>query len=106
MKPCLFCSKLEHKTDGEYVCGSCVQLLLCADQEDLKRAYDLALKMDYKRKAFAIESFLIPEDKAYEQRKPATKIRRDFNRIRIARPARNKKERIGRTQAEAEVAVL
>ena len=97
---CLFCSKQEKNyrsvTGIDFICGSCVQLLLDAGQDDLKRAHVKAVKKGYLGKVKAIESFLIPEG-TNEQRKPKTKkCGRYSNRIRITRITGNQKERIKR----------
>jgi hypothetical protein len=98
---CLFCNGLEIKykpeTGIDFICSRCVQMLLAADQEELKRAYDKAIDKGYTNKASAIESFLIPEDKIDGQRKPAKKRRRHIDRERIVRTVRDKEKRIGRT---------
>ena len=103
---CLFCNGLEIKykpeTGIDFICSRCVQMLLAADQEELKRAYDKAIDKGYTNKASAIESFLIPEDKIDGQRKPATKKRRRHsNRKRIDRTVRDKEKRIGRSEIPA-----
>ena len=59
---CLFCNGQERnykpEADKDFICGSCVQLFLRADSEDLKRAHAKALSKGYPNKARAIESFL------------------------------------------------
>ncbi len=98
MEACLFCCQLEYKTDADYIYGSCVQLLINADQVDLKRAYNKAIEKGYSNKARAIESFLIPKENFNGQRKPVSKKRgRHTDRKGIVRTVRNKKERIGRS---------
>ena len=59
MEVCLFFSQPE-PTPGykpgkniEFTCSRCVQLLLRADQDDLKRAYAKAIKHGYENKAKA-----------------------------------------------------
>jgi hypothetical protein len=105
---CLFCydPEPEYKLGTRYkplagfgfVCSWCVQLLLAADQQDLKRAHAKAIQKGFTNKASAIESFLIPEDKIDGQRKPAKKRRRNFDRKRIVRTVRDKAKRIGRSK--------
>jgi len=97
---CLFCNRTEknYKTgpDVDFICGTCVQLLLWADHEDLKKAHAKALALGYLRKVSAIETFLKPEGHD-EQRKPESKLdRRHFHRRGSLKAIRNKKERIGR----------
>ena len=107
---CLFCNVPEpnYKPQAkiDFICSQCVQMLIGADQEDLKKAHTKAIDKGYPNKASAIESFLIPEG-LYGQRKPATKNRgRHINRKRIVRVIGDKKKRIGRTAIPAEVPVL
>ncbi|MFH2061063.1 MAG: hypothetical protein ABIJ59_19525 [Pseudomonadota bacterium] len=61
---CLFCSKPEktYAPKDDFICSSCVQMLLVADQEELKRAHALAFEKGYPNKAWAIESFLEEEE--------------------------------------------
>jgi hypothetical protein len=97
---CLFCNGKEKNyrpvAGIDFICGSCVQLLLGADQDDLKRAHAKAVKKGYTNKARAIESFIIPEE-TNEQRKPKSKkYRRHFNGKRVNRVIGNQKERIKR----------
>ena len=107
MEPCLLCGKSEYKTDNDYICSSCVHVMLDANQEDLKRAYNNAIEKSYMNKATAIESFLIPEDKPNEQRKPGSKKRRRYlNRKGTVRSVVNKKERIKRSQVQTPAPVL
>ena len=99
---CQFCGFPEpaHRPslDKEFICSGCVQLLLSADQTELKRAYSKAIEKGYPNKARAIESFLTPEEKINEQRKPFTKKRRrHIDRKRIVRTIGNKEKRIGRS---------
>jgi hypothetical protein len=96
LETCLFCNRngrYNRNPGTEYICGRCVQLLLDAGQDDLKRAYALAIEKGIDRKAKAMESFLIPEEHN-EQRKPKSKFRLNINRKRSFRSVRDKKERI------------
>jgi hypothetical protein len=107
---CLLCNGTDKsykpEPDKDFICGSCVQLLLRADQDDLKQAYAKAIEKGYINKARAIESFL-PNGGNYEQRKPKSKKRRRHsNRTRIDRVARSKKERIKRSEVSTPIAVL
>jgi hypothetical protein len=100
METCLFCNGIEKNykpgPDVEFICGTCVQLFLQADKDDLKRAYKKALDLGYLRKAKAIETFLTPGG-INEQRKPESKKRgRYSNRAGIIKSVRNQKERIKR----------
>ena len=94
METCLFCNGTEKNykpgPDVEFICGTCVQLLLRADKEDLKRAYKKALDLGYSRKARAIETFLT-EEKTIDRK--TKKSKRDMERerpLRTVRPARHK----------------
>ena len=96
---CLFCNKPEKNympvAGNDFICGSCVQLLSDAEQDDLKRAHSKAIKKGYLNKASAIESFIIPEEK--DGKRPKTKKRgRYSHRKRINRTLGNQKERIKR----------
>ena len=90
---CLFCNETEknYKPDPhiDFTCGTCVQLLLRADQADIKKAHKKALDQGYLRKVSALESFIIPED--INAKRPTKSIKRDFNRERTAQPIRVKK---------------
>jgi hypothetical protein len=102
---CLFCKNPEPnykpQTENDFTCSLCVQMLLAADQEDLKKAHGTAIDKGYLNKARAIESFLIPEG-LNESRKPVTKKRgRHSNRKGVDRAFRDKKKRIGRTAIPA-----
>jgi len=98
---CLFCNSQEpnYKPDPgiDFICSQCVQLLLGADQGDLKRAYAKAIEKGYKNKAKAIESFL--EDGVNNDHRIKTrKYERHSNRARIVRPVRHQKKRIERVE--------
>jgi hypothetical protein len=93
MNLCLFCNGAEgnYKPDKhvDFTCGDCVQLLLRADQADLKKAYKKALDQGYLRKASALESFIIPEE--IHAKRSIKSIKRNLDSTRTARPVRNKK---------------
>jgi len=99
---CLFCQnpdrcrKRHYKPDKgvEFICSGCVQHLLNANQEYLKRILELAKENGDRGKVSAIKSFLIPEGQDHEQRKPKSKFRININRKRSLRSVRNKEERI------------
>jgi hypothetical protein len=89
---CLFCQgpdrgrKRPYKPEGaEFICSACVQTLINADQDYLKRILALAQEHGDKGKIIAIESFIIPEGHN-EQIKPKPKFR--------IRQKRRKKERL------------
>jgi hypothetical protein len=90
---CLFCHGSDRGGKGlyqpekgiEFICSACVQTLLNADQDYLKRILALAKEHGDKGKALAIESFLIPEGQNYEQRKPKPKFRIHTNRKRATK---------------------
>ena len=90
---CLFCNssdkKYKSESDKDFICSRCVQLLISADQEELKRAYSKAIEKGYPNKVRAIESFLIPEEISVRETKIA---KRDMVRKRFmptVRPSRN-----------------
>ena len=62
MEACLFCGSIKEagRVDKgcDFICGSCVALLLQAKQDDLQRAYDKCIRMNLHGKARAIETFL------------------------------------------------
>lgn len=98
IESCLLCNCPEKNykppPNTDYVCGMCVQLLLQADKDDLKRAYTKAIKKGLERKALAIEIFLNDEG-TNEQRKPDTKKHgRCFDRTRGTRSFRNREKRL------------
>jgi len=91
---CLFCygpePKYKPETGIDFICSWCVQMLLEADQEDLKRAYSEAIERGKTREANAITSFLI-EREVSNDRETKT-IRRNLVRerpMREVRPSRN-----------------
>jgi len=93
MNVCLFCNKPEKNykpgKDIDFICSSCVLILANAEQEDLKKGYQKALNEGYLRKASALESFIIPEEK-YGKRSTKS-VKRNINRERAARSIRNQK---------------
>ena len=92
---CLFCNKPKKNyrpsPDTDYICGTCVQLLLNSDQQELERAYAKAKALGYNRKAMAIESFLNKGNEDGKQTKPETgKHRRHLDRRGIVKAIGNK----------------
>ncbi len=83
MEECLFCDRDNHKPgkNCDYVCGSCVQLLLSGTQDDLGRSYKKATDLGLKRKAFAIRMFI-------EERYETKKSKRNMVRARPKRAIR------------------
>ena len=59
---CLFCNNPEKgyvpPPEVDFICGSCVQLLLIADKDELQAAHARALEKGCLGNAKAIESFL------------------------------------------------
>ena len=90
---CLFCKGLESKYkpiyDNEIICSQCVQILLAADQQDLKRAHAKSIEKGIIDKAKAIESFLTEDE--IEQRKPTRYNQRIADRKGTAGAIRDKK---------------
>jgi hypothetical protein len=66
-----------------------VQLLLSADQEDLRKAYTKAIKKGFTHKVRAIESFLIPEEKNVRKTKKSKRNLVRKRTLRKTRPARD-----------------
>ena len=91
---CLFCNKTEKNyklsPDVEFICGTCVQLFLLADKEDLKRAYKKALELGCPRKAKAIETFLMEETIVDRKTKKSKRNMERKRPMRTVRPARHK----------------
>ena len=58
METCLLCSEFKHKTGNDFICSSCVSLLLAAGQGDLQNAHAKAVEKGFKDKASAIGMFL------------------------------------------------
>jgi len=88
---CLFCNgtdrSYKHDPGKEFICGSCVQLMLMADQGDRKRAHTKAVIFGYPRKARAIESFL-EEEETYGKTKRAESNLVRKRAVRKIRPTR------------------
>ena len=61
---CLFCSCQEknYKPDKDFICSRCVQLLLSAEQSELKRALAKAEEMGFENKVLALQSFIIEDE--------------------------------------------
>jgi len=98
---CLFCHKEEGynyrpEKEIEFVCSRCVQILLRAEQDDLKRAYAKALKHGYESKAKPVAMFI---EKEIQDGKKPEKRRRHFNRKGIVRTLGSKAQRTGRHAA-------
>jgi len=90
---CLFCNHQESNyklvSGVDFVCSNCVQLLLGASQEDLKRAHTKAIDKGYMEKAKAIESFLDEEE--YYGKTENTKPNLERTRpLPAVRPSRHK----------------
>ena len=90
---CLFCGLPEKgyrpDPDKGFICSSCVQILLSADQKDLNRAYFKALEKGYLKKANAIQSFLIPEETNARETKIYKRNMVRKRTVRAIRPSRN-----------------
>ena len=108
---CLFCSgaikNFRPQAGNDFICSRCVQILLGADQRDLKKAYTKAIACGYPDKARAVETFLDTEENINGQRKPVSKQRgRHINRKRVVRAIGDKEKRIGRSKVPAQASVL
>ena len=91
---CLFCNRQEPNYkpgfDVNLICSYCVQLLLGAGQDDLKKAHTKAIEKGYLRKAKAIESFL-DEGEYYEK---TTNSKRNMERARPLRKVRPSRHQV------------
>jgi hypothetical protein len=89
---CLFCGRPEKgytpSKSVDFICSVCVQLLLEADQGQLKRAYEKAVRLGQKGKASAIKTFLIPEDEHAETEEPERGLVRE-RAVQSFRPTRD-----------------
>ena len=90
MGACLFCDRCEpgHDSSCEYVCGSCVQLLL--SMEDLNTAHKKATEKRCYHKAMAIEILM---GMTGMQNGKAKKPKRNLERkrtLRTIRPCHNR----------------
>ena len=89
---CLFCGQPEKSCKPsksvEFVCSVCVQLLLAADQGELMRAYEKAVRLGYMGKASAIKTFFV-EDEHGETEEPERNMVRE-RAMQAFRPARYK----------------
>ena len=97
---CLFCNNPDPKYKShekvEFICSQCIQMLLGADQEDLKAVHTLAIDNGYLNNAKAIESFLTEDE--IEQRKPTRYNQRTVDRKGTAGAIRDKKRITGLSQ--------
>ena len=73
METCLLCSEFKHKTGNDFICSSCVSLLLAAGQGDLQNAHAKAVEKGFKDKASAIGMFLEEGDYG-ETEKPRSNL--------------------------------
>ena len=93
---CLFCCDPDTddkpESSKDFICSLCVQILISATQEELKRAHTKAIEKGYARKAKAIKSFLI-EGMVNNDRETKT-IRRNLVRERIMREVRPTRDQL------------
>ena len=79
---CLFCGRPEKgykpSKSADFICSMCVQLLLAADQNELKRAYEKAVRLGYMGKADAIKTFLVGDDNAEAEESERNMVRERF----------------------------
>jgi hypothetical protein len=89
---CLFCGLPEKgyrpSKSVDFICSVCVQLLLSADQGQLKRAYEKAVRLGYMGKASAIKNFLVEDDDNAETEEPERGMVRE-RALQSFRPARD-----------------
>jgi len=87
---CLYCGQPEKSCKPsksvDFICGRCVQLLITADQADLKLSYEKALTKGHIEKASAIKSFLVEEEHG-ETEEPERSMGRE-RAMQAVRPAR------------------
>lgn len=90
---CLFCGFSENgyrsDPDRKPICSQCVQLLLSADQAELRRAYTKAIEKGYSIKARAIQSFLISEETSVRETKIIKRNMVRKGHMRTIRSSRN-----------------
>ena len=94
MEYCLFCDGIEssYQPKCEYVCSGCVILLCDADQDDLRRAYQKAIKHGIDRKAQALKMFIEKEDAIVRNENPkrdARNLAKHRNRTRDRKTSRS-----------------
>ena len=91
---CLLCNGTDKsykpEPDKDFICGSCVQLLLRADQDDLKQAYAKAIEKEYPDKAEAIKSFIIEDEFNVRKAKNSKQNMERARPLRSVRPSRDK----------------
>jgi len=89
---CLFCGQPEKSCNPskcvDFICGKCVQLLLAADQDELKRAYGKAVSLNYGDKASAIKTFLMEDEDAETEESERSMVRK--RTMQAVRPARDR----------------
>jgi hypothetical protein len=90
---CLFCNGKEPNYKPgpgiDFICSRCVQLLLGADQNDLKKAHVKAIEKGYPDKAKSIES-LLDEGEYYGKTKKSERNLERKRPLRKVRPSRHK----------------
>ena len=91
---CLFCAGIEKncKPGTDFICSCCIQILLAADQEQLKWAYQKAMDKGYTNKACAIESFL--HERTFDHERETKKPKRSLGRKKIGRMAGLKRDQL------------
>ena len=91
---CLFCAGIEknYKPGTDFICSRCVQILLAADQEQLKKAYQKAMDKGYTNKAYAIETFL--HERTLDHERETKKPKRGLGRKTVGRMARLKRDQL------------
>ena len=102
---CLYCDKIEGRgykppKGWDYVCSGCVTGFLDASQDYLKWLHSQAIKNSMPNKAWALESFKIPEEKNATR---PQKHGRCFDRKGSLRPAANKKSGLSRLRIDKQL---
>lgn len=100
---CAWCGKVEkysgHKDPSkDYICGSCVQLLLKFTQDELKQAYRLAISKGNSGKAAVLKMF-IQHERIQDNEKRPQRFERLNDRGGTFRIPRNKKSGAEAVQA-------
>ena len=90
---CLFCGSQEKNykppPNIDFICSRCVQLLLSAEQSELKRALAKAAEMGFENKVLALQSFIV-EDETNDRQTKITKRNLERERLMPAiRPSRH-----------------
>ena len=87
---CALC-RVNRESDVVHICGFCTQMMLEADQEYLKRMYELAKSKNSTDQMWAINCFInkeVPNERT-SPREPVERISNREGSDRLARPVKN-----------------